>query len=87
MWIFSCASFELCKKFFAGCPPTQTPTQKFKSEFWIFSSQEIGSILVSLEMIFEALQSSQAIQIQVWLALFKSPKNPGIQPKHELDQF
>ena len=35
----------------------QTPTQKFKYEFSIFNSQEIGSSLISFEMIFEALQS------------------------------
>ena len=38
-------------------PPTQTPTQKLKTGFLIFSSQEIGSGLVSFKMIFEALQS------------------------------
>ena len=37
--------------------PTQTPTKKLKSGFSIFSSQEIGSSLVSFQMIFEALQS------------------------------
>ena len=37
--------------------PTQTPTQNSKIWFPAFSSQEIGSRLVSLEMIFEALQS------------------------------
>ena len=26
---FFCASFELCEKFVASCPPTQTPTQMF----------------------------------------------------------
>ena len=40
-----------------GCPPTQTPTQKLKSGFLRLSSQEIGSSLVSLKMIFEALKS------------------------------
>ena len=33
------------------------PTQKLKIEFSVSSSQEIGSSLVSFEMIFEALQS------------------------------
>ena len=33
---------------------TQTPTQKFKSRFTIFNSQEIGSNLLSLKLIFEA---------------------------------
>ena len=44
---FSCASFGLCLKFVARCPPSQTPTQKFEIEFSIFTSQEIGSSLVS----------------------------------------
>ena len=35
----------------------QTPTQKLKSEFLKFSSQKISSSLVSLKMIFAALQS------------------------------
>ena len=53
---FSCASFDLCQKFSRGFPPTQTPTQKFKSGFSKFCSQEIGSGWVSFQMIFEALQ-------------------------------
>ena len=44
---FSCASFGLCLKFVTRCAPTQTPTQKFKIEFSIFTSQEIGSSSVS----------------------------------------
>ena len=54
---FSCTSFDPCEKFVGRFPPTQTPTQKFKIEFSMSSSQEIGSGLVSFEMIFEALQS------------------------------
>ena len=55
---FSCAFFDLYEKFARGCPPNQTPTQKFKKyRFLTFSSQEIGSSLVSSESIFEALQS------------------------------
>ena len=54
---FSGASFDICEKFAAWCPLTQTPTQKFKIKFSIFSSHEIGSSLVLLEIIFEALQS------------------------------
>ena len=54
---FFCASFDVCHKFARGCPPTRTPTQKLKSGFLRFSSQEIGSSLISLWMIFEALQS------------------------------
>ena len=54
---FSCASFEICKKFARWCPPTQTPTQKLKIGFPKTSSREIGSSLVSFQIIFEALQS------------------------------
>ena len=51
---FMCASFDLGQKFARGCPPTQTPTQKLKSGFLKFISQEIGPSLVSMLMIFEA---------------------------------
>ena len=51
------ASFELCEKFVRGCPPMETPTQKFKNEFSMFGSQEMSSSLVPFPMIFEALQS------------------------------
>ena len=54
---FLCASFDTCQKFAASCPLTQTPTQIKKHEFLRFSSQEMGSSLVSLVMIFKALQS------------------------------
>ena len=54
---FSCASFDLREKFVGGYPPTQTPTQKFKSGLSMYDSQEISSGLISLRMIFEALQS------------------------------
>ena len=54
---FSSASFGLFEKFDRGFPPTQTPTQKLKSGIPMFSPQEIGSSSVSLEMIFQALQS------------------------------
>ena len=42
-----------------------------------YSSKEIGSSLVSLEMTFEALQSEQ---FRFTYTEFESPKNPGIQP-------
>ena len=45
------------KSFVGGYPPTQTPTQKFKSGLSMYDSQEISSGLISLRMIFEALQS------------------------------
>ena len=54
---FSCASFDLYEKFARWCPPTQTPTRKFKTGISIFSSQGMGSTLVSLRMIFKALKS------------------------------
>ena len=44
-------------KLVGRCPPTQTPTQMLKRGCSIFSSQGIGSRLVSFQMIFEALQS------------------------------
>ena len=43
----------------------------------MFSSQEIGSSLVSFEIIFEALQV-------VSLAEFENPKTHGIQPIHRI---
>ena len=48
---------DVYKKFVEWCQPTQTPTQKLKRWFFRFSSQEIGSSMISLEMIFEALRS------------------------------
>ena len=54
---FSCASFDTCEKFVASCPHAQTPTQMLKSRFSQFSSQGQGSSQVSLEMIFNVLQS------------------------------
>ena len=44
-------------KFARGCSPTQTPTQKLKSGFPVFSSQKIGSSSLSFSMIFKALKS------------------------------
>ena len=43
--------------------PTQTPTQKLKKGFVIFNFQEIGSSLISFEMIFEALESEAQIRV------------------------
>ena len=53
---FYCVYFDLYEKFARGCPP-KTPTQKLKSGFQAFSSQEIGSSLISFQMILEARQS------------------------------
>ena len=61
---------------------TQTPTQKLKSGFLMFSSQEIGSSSVSLEIIFQALQS-ELFRFKFFFAGLKNPKNPGIQPMHK----
>ena len=77
----SCTSFDMCLKFVVRCPPTETPTQKFKIEFSIFTSQDIDSSLVSFQMIFQALQS---VQIKVSFPGVKNPKNPGIQPIYYL---
>ena len=57
--MFFYASFNLFEKFTRWCSPTQTPTQKSKIEFSMFSTQEIGPSLVSFQMIFEAPQSEQ----------------------------
>ena len=57
---FSCASFDICEKFVASCPPTQTPTQKLKIRFSRFSSQEIGSSFVSLELMLYNLSFSDS---------------------------
>ena len=65
----------LDEKFAQECPPTQTLTQKFKSIFSSFSSQEVDSSLVSLVMLFYALQSES---FGVSFAGFKNPENPGI---------
>ena len=67
------------QKFDRGCPDTQTPTQNFKSRFRIFSSQEIGSSLVLLKMIFEALQSELFIKFHL---LGSKIKKYGIQPNY-----
>ena len=50
------ALFDLYEKFARWFPPTQTPTQEFKSGISLFSSQGMDSTLVSLRMIFKALQ-------------------------------
>ena len=52
----SCASFGIYEKFAASCPLTETPTQMSKSWFSVFSSQEIGSRLISFVMILKSLQ-------------------------------
>ena len=49
------SSIDFLKKF--TYPPSQTPTQMLKSGFSMFSTQEIGSSLVSFQIIFEFLQS------------------------------
>ena len=59
-------SFQRFQGKLVECSPTQTPTQKLKNRFSTFSSQEISSKLVSLKMIFEALQSQAA-----WVKLFR----------------
>jgi len=81
-WIAQLLNFE--KKFARGCPLTQTPTQMFQNQFLISDSHGIMDILVSIEMIFQALQTSaQAIQIDHQLSEVENPKIPGIQPNHE----
>ena len=60
--------------------PTQTPTQMILSRFPAFSSQEIGSILVSFRIIFEAYNLGQ---IRLWLTEVENQNNPGIQPNYD----
>ena len=50
-------SSKICEKFVGGCTPTQLPTQMINRCFSPFRTQEIGSSLVSFQMIFKALQS------------------------------
>ena len=66
------ASFDLGHKFARGCPPTQTPTQKLKSVFSMFTSKEIEF----------GFGFGLAIQIQVSFAGFKNPKISGIHPSN-----
>ena len=47
--------FRLSEKFGGWLSSTQTPAQRLKHGFSVFSSHEIASGLVSFEMIFEAL--------------------------------
>ena len=54
---FNFASFDMYEKFVQDCPPTQTPTQKFQNEFLRSGSHGIIDILVSIEMIFQALKT------------------------------
>ena len=48
----------------------------------MFHSQEISSGLISVRVIFDALQS---IQIHFSFAEFKNPKNFGIQPIYAIN--
>ena len=88
-----------CLKFVEWCPPSQTPTQNLKIWFSMFGSQEIGSALVSFQMIFEALQSEllrftfQSMISKILTYMFQwfqlnpcnlNPRNfTGIQPKQK----
>ena len=62
-----------------GLSHTPTPTQKFKNGFSIFSSQEIGSSLVPLEMIFQALHS-ELVRFKVHSLGSKIKKIPELSP-------
>ena len=55
------SAWEFSLGWMMSSPPTQTPTQKFKSGFSMLKSQEIGLSLVSSQMIFQALQSEAQI--------------------------
>ena len=64
------------EKFVQGCPPTQTPTQKFQNEFLISGSHGIMDILVSFVMISQALQTelSRFMIDRVWSKIPKFPE-------------
>ena len=74
------ASFDMNKKFVQGCPPTQTPTQKFQNDFSVSVSHGIMDILVSFEMIFQA--TNLGIQIDDQISEVENSKIPGIQPSY-----
>ena len=76
----SCAFFDLYENFARGCPLTQTPTQKLNSEFLTFSPQEIGSSLVSLELILKIYNLSYSDKnfmhwVRKWILDFHFPGN------------
>ena len=72
--------FHKYETFIGRFPPTQTPTQNLKIWFPMSSSQEIGLGLVSLEMIFQALQS-ELFRFKFHSLGSKIQKN-GIQPNN-----
>ena len=72
---FNSASFDFDKKFARGCPPTQTPTQMFQNQFLISDSHGIMDILVSIEMIFQALQTRLS-RLMIKSVKSKIPKFP-----------
>ena len=74
---FSYASFDICEKFVASCPPTRTPTQKLKKVY--FYSEFPGNWFEFgiIEIDFSS-STIRAIQIHDSFAGFKNPKNPGI---------
>ena len=69
------ASFDMNEKFAPGCPPTQTPTQMIQNEFLIPDSHGIIDILVSIEMIFQALQIELS-RLMIELVKWEVPKIP-----------
>ena len=73
---FNFASFDMYEKFVQGCPPTQTPTQKFQNEFSVSVSQGNIDILVSFERIFQALQTEppRFMIDSVWIIIPKFPE-------------
>ena len=59
--------------------PTKTTTQKLKSGFSMFSSQEIYSSLLSFEMILEVQTELFRLKLH---SLSSKLKIPGMQPKY-----
>jgi len=67
--------FKAIHRLNSGLKPSQTPTQKFKNRFFIITSLEIGSSLVSFQMIFQALQS-EIFSFKIQLLSSKTLKIP-----------
>ena len=62
---------DILSMFDRGCQPTQMPTQKLKSEFSLFGSEDFFLNMLSFQIIFEAQQLD-----------FENFKSSEIQPTH-----
>ena len=65
-----------------GCPPTQTPTQKFQNEFSLSGSYTHRYLGIVRK---DFLSSTNwATKIHDWFNVIENPKIPGIQPTNML---